>query len=259
MNRNGYPENIWRLLDIEYQDPCRNVATDEALLEAVEHDISPNTLRFWKNKNAVVIGRSQNLKAEVNMDACRKYKTAILRRFTGGGAVYQDYGNLNWTIVMRKSHLITQAKSIPELFEVFAEPILHGINNLGVQAKFKPTNSIFINGKKISGMAAYVKKNSVLCHGTLLVNTNLDILTSVLRRIKVEVTTLQHSLGEQISMADVEKAIKNSFTDLYSAKVEKGALLAEELKLIKELNEKKYSTSEWNLKVKSKIELKLKP
>ncbi len=237
---------IWRLLDIEYRDPYRNMAVDEVLLIAVERSAAPNTVRFWRNPNAVVIGRSQSLEAEVNLEACEKLGTPVVRRFTGGGTVYQDHGNLNWTIVARRNHALSRAGGVLGIFEEFSSPILEGIKILRTQAEFRPPNGIFIGEKKISGMAAYVKKGSILCHGTLLVSTNLGVLTSVLKLLKTEVTTLQQESGARISMASAKKAIAAGFGMVYG-QVRRGKLSGEEIELIR-LCEKKYAAKEWNLR-----------
>jgi len=234
---------MWRLLDVEYRDPYRNVAVDEALLIAVDRNAAPNTVRFWRNLNAVVVGRSQSIEKEVNLEACERYGTFVVRRFTGGGSVYQDHGNLNWTIVSRRDHPSAKAKGILEVFEVFSYPILEGIRTLGIRAEFKPPNSIFIDDKKISGMAAYIKRESILCHGTLLVNTNLNILTSVLKLMKTKVTTLQHELDTPISMASAKRAIITGFNIVHGVKVKQGKLSEEEVGIIKKLV-KKYR--EWS-------------
>jgi len=242
---------MWRFLDVEYRDPYKNMAVDEALLIAVERNIAPNTVRFWRNPNAVVIGRSQSLEAEVSLEACEKHGASVVRRFTGGGAVYQDRGNLNWTIVSRRDHPVARINGILGVFKVFSKPILEGIRALGIGAEFKPPNSIFVGNKKISGMAAYVKREAILCHGTLLVKTDLNILTEVLKPVKTKVTTLQQELGRQISMARIKRAILTGFDSVYDMKVKQGRLSREEVEIVKRLYRNKYATEEWNARAYS--------
>jgi lipoate-protein ligase A len=247
--RGGYWEDLLRLLDLEYRDPYRNTAVDEALLIAAERDLSQDTVRFWRNQNAVVIGYSQNPKTEADLEACKRYGTSIVKRSTGGGAVYQDYGNLNWTFVMRRdNHLMAKTKGVPEVFRTFSAPILEGMKALGIQGEFKPPNIILVGDQKISGMAAYVKRKTILCHGTLLVNTNLYILKSVLRIMKNKVTTLQHELNTEISMTRVRRAIIAGLDTVYGMKISREKPSREELEIVDELYEKKYSKEEWNLK-----------
>jgi lipoate-protein ligase A len=236
------------MLDVEYQDPYKNMAVDEAILIAVNRNIVPSTVRLWRNSNAVVVGRSQNVKEEVNLEACKKYGASIVRRFTGGGAVYQDRGNLNWTIVSRRYHLISKSKAIMDIFRVFSQPILESIKALGIKAEFNPPNSIFVNDKKISGMAAYVKTETILCHGTLLVSTDLSVLTNVLKTVKNKVTTLQQELGKRIPLTHVKKAIVKGF-NIYGIRIERGNLSRDEISLVKKLYREKYATEEWNLRL----------
>jgi len=242
---------LWRQLDVEYRNPYRNMSVDEALLIAVDRNIAPNTLRFWRNLNAVVVGRSQSIEKEVSIEACKKYGTSVVRRFTGGGAVYQDHGNLNWTVVSRRDHPLAKVKGILEVFKVFSRPILDGIKTLEIRAEFKPPNSIFVDDKKISGMAAHIKREAILCHGTLLVNTDLNRLTSVLKLVKNKVTNLQRELDTQIPMAQLKRAIIIGFNSLHNIKVNQGKLSRNEIRIIKRLYENKYATEEWNTRANS--------
>jgi len=231
------------------------MAVDEALLIAVDSNIAPNTLRFWRNLNAVVVGRSQSIEKEVSIEGCEKYGTSVVRRFTGGGAVYQDHGNLNWTFVSRRDHPLAKVKGILEVFKVFSSPILDGIKTLEIRAEFKPPNSIFVGDKKISGMAAHIKREAILCHGTLLVNTDLNRLTSVLKLVKNKVTNLQRELDRQIPMAQIKRAIITGFNSVHNIKVNHGKLSRKEIGIIKRLCENKYATEEWNTRANSDISL----
>jgi len=183
----------WRLLRVELETPGLNVALDQAILLSVEEGKSPATLRLWVNPPSVVIGRHQNAKEEVDFDACKTYGVQVVRRFTGGGAVYHDKGNLNWSIIARKEDL--GVKSAISGFELAGKAIITGLNALGFLAEFVPPNSIHLGRGKISGMAAYMKRKSLLIHGTLLVHTDLEILRKVLKHLKVEVTSLKEALG----------------------------------------------------------------
>lgn len=209
-------ECFWRLVDVDYLDPYKNVAVDEAISMAVEGRMVPNTIRFWRNINTLVIGRSQNPEQEVDLDACRRNGVRVVRRFTGGGAVYHDLGNLNWSIVVRKGHPFFRMKGVLEIFYDFSKAIVEGIKELGADGVFKPPNSIYIGDKKISGMAAYIKRSSILCHGTLLVKTDLNALTSLFRHLKAEVTSLQRELAREIPISTVKDSIINSLYNLYN-------------------------------------------
>src|SRR5256885_2711764 len=95
----------WRLVDLEYRDdPFMNMSVEEAIPRAVGEGKAPNTVRFWHNSNTIVLGCFQSALLEVNFDACKETGTTVVRRFTGGGAVYHDAGNLNYAISLRKGH-----------------------------------------------------------------------------------------------------------------------------------------------------------
>jgi len=246
----GDERGKWRLLEVEYLDPHMNMAVEEAILLAVEKGEAPNTVRFWRNANAVVLGCSNRVEYEVNLTACRKYNTTIVRRITGGGTVYQDYGNLNWSITLRRN-----ATPLPNdllgVYEKFGNIIVKGMRALVADVSFKPFNAIVINGKKICGMAMYSKKNSILCHGTLLVNSELEILSEVLNVPKkqqqsraAKVTTLERELNTSLPLSEVKKSIIASVQKLQDIQLEKCPFVEENLS--ETLYWEKYSRTEWN-------------
>ncbi|NIM45199.1 MAG: hypothetical protein GTN80_04770 [Nitrososphaeria archaeon] len=252
----------WRLLNLEYPDPYRNMAVEEAILLAVERGWAPNTLRFWRNRNAVVMGHFQSVASDVNVSACIEYDTAIVRRFTGGGAVYHDLGNLNWTLAVNRIHPLIPATSL-EFFRVFGQVITMGLSNIGVEAEFCPPNSILVNGGKVSGLAACVKRAAFLCHGTLLIGTDLIVLSRVLkvpkqsskfidekRSVKSkpsEVTSLDQESRRQLDLSVVKEELVKSFEKALDIKLKNMPLTEEELILVKSLWAERYGRVEWNL------------
>lgn len=240
-------KDLWRLLHLENDNPLMNMAFDEAILMAVEKDIAPNTVRFWRNRRAVLIGYSQSVEREVCLEACRKNGVSVVRRFTGGGAVYQNHGNLNWTVAVRKADLPAEKISdVVDIFKVFSRPIIQGLQVLGVCAEFKLPNGICLGNKKISGMAAYVKRESLLCHGTLLVNGDLRLVRDVLKNLKIEVTTVEEALTWPISMVQAKDAIVKGFDIAFGIEMKQGGLSNEEEAIAMSLYEKKYATRQWN-------------
>lgn len=240
----------WRLICSNLNDPYLNMAIEEALLIAVSNGKSPSTLRFWQNSRSVVIGRSQNVIEEVNLEECKRYGVEIVRRFTGGGAVYHDLGNLNWTFVIRGDSKFYPS-TLSELYERACNTMVKGLKDyLNINAEFIRPNSIFIGNKKVSGSAAYVKKGAALCHGTLLIHANLMILTKVLTRLRYNVTNIRNetensNLG---SLQAIKNAILQSFRRLYGVEIEPGYLSKYEATLSKLLYREKYSKTSWNLK-----------
>ncbi|MFQ6123235.1 MAG: biotin/lipoate A/B protein ligase family protein [Candidatus Heimdallarchaeota archaeon] len=223
--------DMWQIIELEYIDPKVNLITEEMLLKAIGRAQIPHTVRLWCNRtNTVVIGRFQCAKLEVNLDACKKFGIPILTRLTGGGAVYHDQGNLNWTLVLRRTSPLVP-KEVPLIYEHFSKSVIHGIRALGLRAEYMPKGTyIHINQKKVAGMAAAIKYGGILLHGTLLVSTNLQILKEVLqvsprplqgssgktggkwvRSKKHVVTTLEKELGRKITTSEVKVQLCNSF------------------------------------------------
>ena len=250
----------WRLVDIEYRDnPFMNLAVEEAIPRVVGEGKSPSTVRFWHNSNTIVIGCFQSARLEVNMEACKETKTEIVRRFTGGGAVYHDNGNLNYAISLRKGHPLVPGQNLQSVFEKLSEGSVQGLRKLGVKAEFQPVNDIQVDGKKVSGAAGSIRWNTIFHHGCILVNSDLSILGKVLNvpKVKLEdkhvasvqkrVTTVRDELGREISTREVQDAIVEGIESCYGVRVEPGVLTKEELGLAEELYQTKYSRLEWNL------------
>ncbi|HZY47558.1 MAG TPA: biotin/lipoate A/B protein ligase family protein [Candidatus Bathyarchaeia archaeon] len=250
----------WRLVDLEYRDnPFMNLAVEEAIPRMVGGGKSPSTVRFWHNSNTIVIGCFQSAKLEVNMEACKETKTEIVRRFTGGGAVYHDSGNLNYAISLRKGHRLIPNDNLQSVFQKLSEGAVAGLQKLGVRAKFLPVNDIQADGRKISGAAGSIRWNAIFHHGCILVGSDLNTLGKVLNvpRAKLEdkhvasvqkrVTTVRDELRREISTREVQDAIVDGIETRYGVRVESGDLTKEELGLADELYQTKYSRLEWNL------------
>lgn len=237
----------WRLLDLEFSDPFMNLAVEEAIPRALGKGITSfSTLRFWRNPNTIVIGRFQNQRSEVNFHACKKYGTNIVRRFTGGGAVYQDLGNLNYAIsISRDNPLVTN--DILETSEILSQGIMNGLALLGIRAKYKRPNGLFVGDRKISGSAGAVKWGIFFHHGTLLVNSNLKVLSEVLsfqqdglgksyvHSVPHLTTSLENELKKEISIENVKDSLIKGFRETYHIDFVKGDLLREEKELAKNL------------------------
>ncbi|MHA1680109.1 MAG: lipoate--protein ligase family protein [Promethearchaeota archaeon] len=161
-------------------DPFSNLATDEVLLRAVDLGELGPVLRFWRDRACVVVGKSQSIDDEVNLQFCKERHISIARRITGGGAVYHDEGVLNMTFVVPRS-LLPPALDVTGLnlfFTTLVAGALIASKCAGIAVEGNTT--ILQGGKKISGGAAYHKARGILHHATLLVESNLDWLESSL-------------------------------------------------------------------------------
>ena len=160
-----------RYLKNSQVDPYYNMAFDEYCLEHLP--IDEPVFYLWQNRPAVIVGFNQDVYAEVNLDYLHQNDIALVRRVTGGGAVYHDLGNLNYTIVGRSEDL---ERDYPE----YAGLMMKALQQLGVPATLSGRNDILVDGKKVSGFAKRVSNNRLMVHGTLMYQVDLDVLTKVL-------------------------------------------------------------------------------
>ncbi|SET17312.1 lipoate--protein ligase [Anaerobranca gottschalkii] len=158
------------------KDPWYNLALEEYLLDSVKKN--EIYLYLWQNQNTVVIGRNQNPWKECRCEVLENSGGKLARRLSGGGAVYHDLGNLNFTFIMDKDlyDLSKQLKVIIDSVKIF-----------GIDAEFSGRNDITVNGKKFSGNAYYFRGNAAYHHGTILVDTDFDKLTSYLQVSKEKI------------------------------------------------------------------------
>src|SRR5437899_5606288 len=193
------------------------------------------------------------------MEACKETGTEIVRRFTGGGAVYHDSGNLEYAVSCRKGRRLVADGNLQSVFQRLSEGAVEGLRELGLKAEFQPVNDIQIDWKKVSGAAGSIRWNTVFHHGCILVNSDLSILEKVLNvpKAKLEdrhvasvqkrVTTVRDELGRDVSTREVRDAIVSGIESCYGVRVESGELMKEEVGLAEELYQTKYSRLEWNL------------
>jgi len=249
----------WRRLDSEWPErPYFNLALEEALARSVAQERVPPTLRFWRNDATIVLGRHQCADLEVNFDACEKLSVRVVRRFSGGGAVYHDQGNLNYTLVLPqagKANFLERHQS----FEIAANAVVAGLRRMGVDARFVPVNDISVGDQKISGLAGTLTRDALLYHGCLLVNSDLSVLGQVLnparekleskavRSVRKRVTTLAELAGKAVDLEAVKDAITEGVREVFGVRVERGEPDDWELEKARILLETRYSTDAWNL------------
>ena len=237
--------NILRIIINSSHDPYLNLSLDEAILRCSDESRSPSSLRLWVNRPSVIIGCSQTIDKAVHLEYCIEHNIEILRRFTGGGAVYHDLGNLNWSFVSWTSEL--QFRGISLVYKYFGSLICKALNGAGFSTYFAPTNRIEIEGCKISGMAGYFKRHAVLMHGTLLISTQLEPLNRICKPPSGSppVTNLQahdsntsvESITESIMIGLSKEGISLSVDQIRD----------HEMKLAKDLIENKYAKLSWNI------------
>ncbi len=156
----------------ERTDPAYNLALEEVMAEQADAPFA----MLWRNRPAVIVGRNQNACREFNAAYAREHGVAVVRRMTGGGAVYHDLGNLNFSIFAFE----TDANRRYVDFAPFAGPVLAALRALGVKAEFSGRNDILVDGRKVSGSAKRVHNGRILFHGTLLFDVDFEAMAAVL-------------------------------------------------------------------------------
>jgi len=151
-------------------DAAYNLALEETMTREHERDF----LMLWRNANAVIVGRNQNTAAEIDAEKIKQYRTAVVRRSTGGGAVYHDVGNVNYSIAVSGRHVDRDS------FADYARPVVSALRAMGADAVFSGRNDILVDGCKVSGSARAVLGKRTLFHGTLLFDCDMTILQEVL-------------------------------------------------------------------------------
>ena len=152
-------------------NPYFNLAAEEYVLKEFQEEC----FMLWRNEPSIIVGKNQNTLAEINLDYVRQHKIPVVRRLSGGGAVFHDLGNLNFTFIVNED-----VSSFSD-FKRFTQPIIDVLRKLSVNAEFSGRNDITIDGKKISGNAQYYYKNRILHHGTLLFSSSITDLSAALK------------------------------------------------------------------------------
>lgn len=223
-----------------------NLAAEEYLLRNLQEDV----FMLWKNKPAVVVGKHQNTFREVNYLYARANDIKIARRLSGGGTVFHDEGNLNFSFIRNGE----EGKLID--FRKFTDPVRKALATFGLETRFEGNNSLTLNGYKVSGNAEHVFKSRVLHHGTLLFSTEMQALGEVLKvdqdtyedravkSVRSKVANIQDFLDKPINIEEFTKNMQRFFSaELSSCKMYHFS--ENEQNAINELVKNKYRTSNW--------------
>jgi lipoate-protein ligase A len=243
-------------IHLKNTDPFFCLAAEEYLLKNFSDDI----FMLWQSENTVVVGKHQNLLAEINYPFVRENKITVARRISGGGTVFHDAGNVNFTF-------IKNVKSPAEIsFKMFTEPVVEALAKLGITATTSGRNDLLIEGKKISGNAEHIYKNRVLHHGTLLYNSDLKNLGQAIKVVpgKYESKAVQ---SNRSPVANISSFLKEKLTveefiqfllGVQLEKFENGfyELSETDIQTIGKLSDEKFRTWEWNFGYSPKYSFK---
>ncbi|RLG75571.1 MAG: lipoate--protein ligase family protein [Thermoprotei archaeon] len=248
-------------------DPWFNMAFEEAFVRVRAAGIvKDDCLRIWRNSEAIVVGYLRNVADEVNVELARKFKVPIIRRFTGGGAVYHDLGNVNYSIVVKPEEKIE--KPIDYIYSKLLSGVLIALKKLGVNPYVENINDIVVENRKVSGTAATLFWNILFLHGSLLVNANLNMLRELLKipknkpytkkinPVKYRAANLNDLLKTKASMREVIEALILGYEEALKVKAYLDKPLKLELKIAEILYKGKYLRTTWNTERCSILEYK---
>jgi len=264
--------NNWRLLKLSTGDAYTNMAVDEAVMKArIENRVS-NTLRLYQwNPSAVSIGRFQTLANEVYVEACRKHGVDIVRRISGGGAVYHDFkGELTYSIVAKLSDLGCTDLDLLSAYQKICSGLNEAVRILGAKAEYRPPDpkrcpNLTISGKKISGNAQTSKKGILLQHGTFLMDidhtkmfTYLKVpwaktINDVLVVSKRKLTSARQELDSNFSTQESFQALVSGFEKALNIRFAVEQLTEYEMNLAEKIRKERFVTEEWTFLGKASV------
>ncbi len=239
---------MYYILDLS-TDPYWNLAAEEYLLK----NFNKPVFRLWQNSPSVIIGLHQNAYAEINLEFVKRGNIPVVRRLSGGGAVFHDLGNINFTFI----DTLNTDEDSSAMFSRFTSPIISALNNIGINAQLKGRNDLVIDDKKFSGNAIAIYKNRVLQHGTLLFKSNINSLSSALQSrpehfkgksvqsVKSRVTNIWDHLSEKMSVEEFIQYIQNYITQTKNS-YQLYKYTTQDIINITKLKIEKYSLDSWN-------------
>ena len=242
---------LWRLVPLERNDAFTNMALDEACLRSVGAGDAFPTIRFYEWKSsAVVIGYFQQLHDVVNVDACKRFDVDVVRRITGGGAMYLDQrGEITFSVITPERQLF----DINQSYRAVCGWVIKGLASVGITASFRPINDIVVDERKISGSAMTRKFGASMVHGTLLYDVDPERMFTMLRvprakRADKPVQDLHASVTcvkehAPIKKGELRSAIVEAFVEDKDFEIMPWSV--EELALTTELVKTKYTQAEW--------------
>ena len=228
-------------------DPYFNLAAEEYILKNFQEDC----FMLWQNENAIIVGKHQNALSEINLDYVKEKEIKVARRISGGGTVFHDLGNLNFTFIVtgEDGHLVD--------FRKFTKPILEVLKKLGIEAKFEGKNDLTIGGKKFSGNAEHIWKKRTLHHGTILFSSHISNLSKALKvnplkfsdkavkSNRSRVTNVSEHLSESMSVIEFRDKIMDHIMEKYKD-TRPYTFSVEDIREIEEIRDTKFINWEWN-------------
>lgn len=237
------------IIDSPSNNAWFNIASEEYLLNKYPQE---ELFLLYVNAPSIIVGRFQNTLAEINLDYVKENNIKVVRRLSGGGAVYHDLGNLNFSF-----HMPLGEEDFSD-FSKFTQPVVDLLNKLGVAAKLEGRNDLLVDGKKFSGNAKLTQNGKLIQHGTILINSEMSVLASALKvnplkfkdkavkSNRARVTNLVDYLPEDITLEKFKELLIQQIIDENEEPTQIHQLTEEEISGIQKLADEKYSNWDWN-------------
>ena len=234
-----------RYLESTSADPAFNLALEQYVFDTLSQD--DGFFMLWRNRDCVVVGLNQNTMDEINREYLDANDIMVVRRLSGGGAVYHDLGNLNFTFITRPADMELS-------FKASMKPVADALISLGLSVEFSGRNDMTLGGMKISGSAQYLRDGKLMHHGTLLFDTNLDRMNEALhadadklaakgiKSVRSRVTNIKEHLPEVMDMDGFLSSIRESI----AGNMQAYTLNEQDLQAIDVIKRARYGTREWN-------------
>lgn len=238
----------WSFIDVSTTDPTFNLALEQYAFDSLPRD--RNWFLFWRNHNTIVIGRHQNTLAEINEEAVRERGVTVVRRLSGGGAVYHDLGNLNFTFIQDAA----QGEQLD--MGLFCRPVAQALQAMGVDAQVNGRNDITIRGQKFSGNSQYVREGRVMHHGTIMYDSDLETVGQVLqvdlekiqakgvRSVRSRVTTVRAHMPRPVSLEEFKARLLEEISR--ERPMEPYTLTQADIEAVETIKRARYDRWEWN-------------
>jgi lipoate-protein ligase A len=248
----------WRLVDSDICEPAYSVASDEAMALARSRGDVPDTLHFYRrDRSTVSLGYFQKVREAVDVDFCRKNNIQLVRRVTGGSAIYTDRNHLIYGMAVGSEAL---PKDRQAAFMKVCSAITAALEKLGIIAIYKPVNDVLVGGRKISGSAQMRRWGIILQHGTIIMDNDPYMMTHALKinlgkvrgrglEPQTYVTSMAEVLGKAPDPAKVKAALAEAFGHEFGVRFSKSGFTDSENACIEELIKTKYGLDSWNLRL----------
>ena len=245
----------FRVIDTGIRDGREQIAFDQALVEARQADAIPDTIRFLRFPPTVLVGRHQALSGEVRVDHCRANGIRLVRRITGGGAIYFDEGQLGWSLVFHRSTL--GVASLSELARLICEAAAQGLSTLGIDARYRPRNDIEVGGRKLCGTGGFFDGDVLFYQGTVLVDLDparmiaaLNVPVAKLARRNLDsaaqrIVTLRELLGTGPSIGTVQEALLRGFHERLGIEPVRGEITPLEETMARQMHDDEIGTDDF--------------